>query len=162
MKFLYKLISTWWAFGLIKKIPGTVGSLAAYPIVPLILYNKVLGAIIILFLLLLGLWSTNNYIKYYQTLSDPKEVVIDEVVGQLLTIFLISDFLGQTVDYPLLVLCFFSFRFFDVVKIWPVNLINKNIGGSLGIMLDDIVAAVLACTFIRTFYYLLSSSVFIK
>lgn len=156
MEFLYKLISTWWLSGTVKKMPGTVGSLAAYPIVPLILGNKILGAAIIFFLFLIGLWSTSNYIKHYQTSHDPKEVVIDEVVGQLLTIFLISTLLSQEVNCPLLLLCFFSFRFFDIIKTWPINLIDKNIKGPLGVMLDDIIAAILACVLIGAFYCLLS------
>ncbi|WP_395463128.1 phosphatidylglycerophosphatase A [Wolbachia endosymbiont of Cantharis cryptica] len=155
MKFLYKLISTWWLSGIVKKVPGTVGSLASYPIVPVILSNRILGAAIILFLFLIGVWSIGNYIKHYQTSHDPKEVVIDEVVGQLLTIFLISILLRQEMNCPLLLLCFFSFRFFDIIKTWPINLIDKNIKGPLGVMLDDIIAAILACVLIGAFYCLL-------
>ncbi|MDM8335491.1 phosphatidylglycerophosphatase A family protein [Wolbachia pipientis] len=156
MKFLYKLISTWWLSGTVKKMPGNVGSLASYPIVPVILSNRILGVAIILLLFLIGLWSIGNYIKHYQTSHDPKEVVIDEVVGQLLTIFLISVLLSQKMNCPLLLLCFFSFRFFDIIKTWPINLIDKNIKGPLGVMLDDIIAAVLACVFIGAFYCSLS------
>ncbi|MDG7055918.1 MAG: phosphatidylglycerophosphatase A [Wolbachia endosymbiont of Meromenopon meropis] len=156
MGLFYKLISTWWLSGTVKKMPGTVGSLAAYPLVPLILSNKILGAAIIFFLFLIGLWSTFNYIKFRETLHDPKEVVIDEVVGQLLTIFLISILLAQKMNYSLLLLCFFSFRFFDIIKTWPINLIDKNIRGSLGIMMDDIVAAILAYILIAAFYCSLS------
>ncbi|QOD38493.1 phosphatidylglycerophosphatase A family protein [Candidatus Wolbachia massiliensis] len=156
MKFLYKLISTWWLSGTVKKMPGTVGSLASYPIVPVILSNRILGAAIILFLLLIGLWSIGCYIKHYQTSHDPKEVVIDEVVGQLLTIFLVSVFLSQEINYPLLLLCFLSFRFFDIIKTWPISLIDKNVKGPLGVMLDDIIAAILACVLIGAFYCLLS------
>lgn len=156
MKFLYKLISTWVLSGTVKKMPGTVGSLASFPLVPIVLGNKVLGAVVVFSLFLIGLWSAGNYIKHYQTSHDPKEVVIDEVVGQLLTIFLASILLhSKEVDYFLLLLCFFSFRFFDIIKVWPANLIDKNTKGSLGIMLDDIVAAVLACIFIGAVYCLL-------
>ncbi|MCV3769240.1 MAG: phosphatidylglycerophosphatase A [Wolbachia pipientis] len=158
MKIFYKLISTWGLSGtIIKKIPGTIGSLAAYPIVPIVLNNKILGAATILFLFLIGLWSIDNYIKHYKTPHDPKEVVIDEVVGQLLTIFLVSIPLNQKMNnILLLMLCFFSFRLFDIIKMWPINLIDKNIKCPLGIMLDDIIAAILAYVSIWTFYCLLS------
>ncbi|APR98421.1 phosphatidylglycerophosphatase A family protein [Wolbachia endosymbiont of Folsomia candida] len=157
MKFLYKLISTWWLSGTVKKMPGTIGSLASFPLVPVILSNKILGAAIISFLFLIGLWSTGNYIKHYQTSYDPKEVVIDEVVGQLLTILLVSLLLkNQDINFSLLLLCFFSFRFFDIIKTWPVNLIDENTKGPLGVMLDDVIAAILACVLIGTFYSLLS------
>ncbi|QTP62324.1 phosphatidylglycerophosphatase A [Wolbachia endosymbiont of Wiebesia pumilae] len=155
MKFLYKLISTWWLSGTVKKMPGTVGSLASFPLVPVILSNKILGATIISFLFLIGLWSTGNYIKHYKTSCDPKEVVIDEVVGQLLTILLVSILLSQEMNCSSLLLCFFSFRFFDIIKTWPINLIDKNTKGPLGIMLDDVIAAILACVLIGAFYCLL-------
>lgn len=156
MKFLYKLISTWMLSGTVKKMPGTIGSLASFPLVPIVLSNKVLGAVVIFSLFLIGLWSTGNYIKHYQASHDPKEVVIDEVVGQLLTIFLASILLhSKAADYFLLLLCFFSFRFFDIIKVWPASVIDKNTKGSLGVMLDDIVAAVLACIFIGAVYCLL-------
>lgn len=157
MKFLYKLISTWWLSGTIKKAPGTLGSLASFPFIPIILCNEVLGITVIFFLFLIGLWSTGNYIKYYQTVHDPKEVVIDEVVGQLLTIFLASILMiDKAVDYFFLLLCFISFRFFDIVKIWPINFIDKKIKHPIGVMLDDVIAAVFACFFVVAFYYLLS------
>ncbi|CQD08247.1 phosphatidylglycerophosphatase A [Wolbachia endosymbiont wPip_Mol of Culex molestus] len=54
-----------------------------------------------------------------------------------------------------LLVCFFSFRFFDIIKVWPINLIDKNTKGPLGIMLDDVVAAILAFVFIGAFYCLL-------
>lgn len=142
--------------GTVKKMPGTVGSLASLPLVPIILTNKILGAVIVFFLFLVGLWSTSNYIKHFQTSPDPKEVVIDEVVGQLLTIFLTSILLNsKELDYFLLLSCFFSFRFFDIIKTWPIDVIDRNTVGSLGVMLDDIVAAVPACILVGTFYCLL-------
>ncbi|MDE5061960.1 phosphatidylglycerophosphatase A family protein [Wolbachia endosymbiont of Drosophila tsacasi] len=155
MKFLYKLISTWWLSGTAKKMPGTVGSLASYPIVPVILSNRILGAAIIFLLFLIGLWSIGNYIKHYKTSCDPKEVVFDEVVGQLLTILLVSILLSQKMNCSSLLLCFFSFRFFDIIKTWPINLIDKNTKGPFGVMLDDIIAAILACVLIGAFYCLL-------
>nr|WP_246209904.1 phosphatidylglycerophosphatase A [Wolbachia endosymbiont of Atemnus politus] len=88
-------------------MPGTMGSLASYPIVPIILSNRILGAATIIFLFLIEVWSIDNYIKHYQTSHKPKEVVIDEVVGQFLTIFLISVLLNQEMNCPLLLLCFF-------------------------------------------------------
>ncbi|AZU37272.1 phosphatidylglycerophosphatase A [Wolbachia endosymbiont of Bemisia tabaci] len=155
MKFLYKLISTWWLSGTVKNMPGTIGSLAAYPIVPILLNDRILGTAIIFFLFLVGLWSTGNYIQHYKAPHDPKEVVIDEVVGQLLTVLLVSILLEQEMNSSVLLVCFFSFRFFDIIKVWPINLIDKNTKGPLGIMLDDVVAATLAFVFIGAFYCLL-------
>ncbi|QKX01410.1 phosphatidylglycerophosphatase A [Wolbachia endosymbiont of Cruorifilaria tuberocauda] len=156
MKIFYKLISTWCLSGTVKKMPGTVGSLASYLILPIVLSDRILGAVIIFLLFLIGLWSIVNYTKYYQTIQDPEEVVIDEVVGQLLTVFLTSILLNQEMNSLLLMLCFFSFRLFDIIKTWPINLIDRNIKCPLGIMLDDITAAILACVLIGALYCLLS------
>lgn len=106
---------------------------------------------------LIGLWSTDHYIKCYGTSHDPKEVVIDEVVGQLLTIFLTVILLNnQGIDYSLLLLCFFSFRFFDIIKTWPISLADKKVKSALGVMLDDVIAAIFASVFVVAFYCLLS------
>nr|WP_246209903.1 phosphatidylglycerophosphatase A [Wolbachia endosymbiont of Atemnus politus] len=50
----------------------------------------------------------------------------------------------------------FSFRLFDIIKAWSINLIDKNIEGPLGVMLDNIIAAILACVLIGALYCLLS------
>lgn len=158
MKFLYKLISTWMLCGTIKKMPGTIGSLASFPLVPMVLNNKVIGSSLIIFLFLIGIWSINHYIKYYKTSLDPKEVVLDEVIGQLLTIFLVSIILcKKEMNLSVLLLSFFSFRFFDIIKPWPINLIDRNIKTSIGVMLDDIMAAIFASILVVAFcclYYI--------
>ena len=76
-----------------------------------------------------------------------ESIVIDEVVGQMLTLLALPIY--ETL-YPLpttyyCVLAFLSFRLFDILKPFPISYVDKNIHGSLGIMLDDIVAGVLAC-----------------
>ncbi len=152
MKLLHKLISTWFLSGTVTKMPGTIGSLASFPLIFIILSNKILAVLIIFILFIIGLWSVDNYIKHYNTSHDPKEVVIDEVVGQLLTILLTS--LYQEINWSTILLCFLSFRFFDIIKMWPIDLIDKNIKSSLGVMLDDAVAAVVACIAVWVFYYL--------
>jgi phosphatidylglycerophosphatase A len=153
MKLLHKLLSTWFLSGTVTKMPGTIGSLASFPLIFIILHSKTLGALTIFILFIIALWSVGHYIKYYNTSHDPKEVVIDEVVGQLLTILLTS--LYQEINYLIVLLCFLFFRFFDIIKIWPINLIDKKIKNPLGVMLDDIVAAVLACIAVWVFCYLL-------
>ncbi len=152
MKLLHKLISTWFLSGTITKMPGTVGSLASLPLIFIILSSKILAVLIIFILFTIGLWSVDNYIKHYNTSHDPKEVVIDEVVGQLLTILLAS--LYQEINWSIILLCFLSFRFFDIIKMWPIDLIDKNIKSSFGVMLDDTVAAVLACIAVWVLCYL--------
>ncbi len=90
-------------------------------------------------LLILGTYFTKIYLNYTNS-EDPKEVVIDEVVGQILTIvlvffsalfanesYLIKYFSPLTINIILLfVLPFCLFRFFDIVKPWPINWLDKK------------------------------------
>ncbi len=70
--------------------------------------------------------------------KDPKEIVIDEAAGFLAAVFLLPFTPFN------LILAFILFRFFDIVKPWPIRLIDKNIEGGAGIVLDDVAAGILA------------------
>jgi phosphatidylglycerophosphatase A len=172
------LVVTVGGIGKIKYAPGTFGSLAAYPFgfiyINLIIYISfffidsrttiesyiiIFTSIVSLFVLSLfifGLYSCKIYLKD-KTDLDPKEVVIDELVGQLLTLILCSItfiffpqvktlFSSSSLAYAIiyLLLPFIFFRFFDIYKPWPIGWIDKNVKGALGVMLDDIAASILA------------------
>ena len=105
-----------------------------------------------LIIFVIGTYSADRYSKLTE-INDPKEVVIDEVVGQMLTIFLTIPFsfmfLSNSVPIDLLVIIsllvsFILFRIFDILKPWPINWIDKKIKGGFGIMLDDVMAAIFA------------------
>jgi phosphatidylglycerophosphatase A len=172
------LIVTVFGVGKIKYAPGTFGSLTAFPIgyllLKLVSFTSLifiddttklpqvltkLSIILMLYLFILFLIGTLFSKIYLQGKDDldPKEVVIDELVGQLLTLSLCSItipllanknivFISENITYLLLynILPFILFRFFDIAKPWPVGWIDKNIKGALGVMLDDIAAAILA------------------
>lgn len=70
--------------------------------------------------------------------KDPKQIVIDEAAGFLVAVFLLPFTAFN------LILAFILFRIFDIVKPWPVRLIDKKIEGGVGIVLDDVAAGVLA------------------
>lgn len=179
-KKIAELISTVFFIGKIKYAPGTFGSLPAFPLCYMIMYftlnNKIvfpiegfslpeqqiialfvieLLAVIVLFIL--GIYFTSIYIKDMAE-KDPKEVVIDEVVGQMLTIILcsFSVVLTYTTSLPehfnatyidigfLFILPFILFRLFDILKPWPINWLDKNIKGAMGVMVDDVAAAIFA------------------
>lgn len=172
---LSELIVTFFYIGKIKYCPGTFGSLVAFPLCYLISYYSFAnGQVISLptagvttvvtanllccsLLLIIGTFFSSIYIRY-KGQEDPKEVVIDEVVGQMLTIILtsisvlfvsaskITGYLSEEAIYIifLFLMPFILFRFCDIVKPWPINWLDKNIKGGVGIMLDDILAAVFA------------------
>lgn len=132
-------IATWFGSGLLPKAPGTWGSLAALPPALLIVHYGgtevlALGALVAF---ALGLWAADRYAKA-EGKADPSQIVIDEVAAQ----WLVLAIAPQT---PLAwAAAFLCFRFFDVVKPWPVSLADRKIKGGFGIMLDDIVAAAYA------------------
>ena len=104
--------------------------------------------IILLFTTIIGFWSTKNYIKKSSDKSDPSEVVIDEVIGQWITvlpigyILEIDEFLIDELLF-LWLWAFVSFRFFDITKLGLIGWAD-NLGGALGVLLDDILAGIAA------------------
>ncbi|MEC7830801.1 MAG: phosphatidylglycerophosphatase A [Pseudomonadota bacterium] len=136
---LATIISTIFYIGYSKFIPGTIGSLLAIPIGILILKIGGVNCLIIsIFLLsLIAFFSIEIYIKDHQS-KDPNEVIIDEFIGQLIVLIFTSFSL------PAILIGFILFRFFDILKIFPVSKAEK-IKGSLGVLADDIVAGLMAC-----------------
>lgn len=112
---------------------------------------------VILLLFIIGTIFSHLYVKMTGR-EDPKEVVIDEVVGQMITIALSSFSIAfiynaglhlkigkELTDFCLLFLMpFVLFRIFDIFKPWPIDWIDQNIHGALGIMLDDVLAGIFA------------------
>ena len=161
MKKINILISTFFGNGYISKIPGTFTSLST-SIILYILFEllnfKNLNYILILY-------SIVFFYSFYAVMdsetefenNDPRQIVIDEVLGQamplILTVYLS---INNLIDIPVEIyylLSFILFRFFDIVKPFPINFIDKNFKNGFGIMFDDILAA---------FYTLITIWTFIK
>lgn len=143
--FISKLFSTFFFVGLAPKMPGTFGSLAA-TIVIFPFLNKLSFydmQYIVYLSLLLGVITTNIYIENTKQ-NDPKEVVIDEALGVWSAIFLSIYFLPSLSKTYICIFCFILFRFFDIVKPFPISYIDKNIKNAFGVMLDDFLAGVFA------------------
>ena len=130
--------------GKIKFAPGTIASLITCALF-LLLVNIINFTIMFLITLIVFLYSfvaINNSYKEFES-DDPQEIVIDEVVGQMLPLLAIPIY-ETLCPLPILYYCvsvFFLFRLFDISKPYPINYIDNNIKGSLGIMLDDIFAS---------------------
>lgn len=102
----------------------------------------------------MGVWASNA-IEAALEQHDASLIVIDEVVGQCLVVTLLDVFLRGAVDTTLLLfLSFIGFRLFDIVKPWPVGWIDRKVGDGVGVMLDDVVAALLAVPFLAGSYLL--------
>ena len=129
---------------------GTWGSVAGM-ILAYILLSKVnlfTFCLILLFTILVGFWTTKQYIEQNSEKSDPSEVVIDEVIGQWIAVLpigftlKITEFSGKEL-WLVWFWAFLSFRFFDIIKLGLVAWADK-LDGALGVLLDDILAGIAA------------------
>jgi len=135
------LLATWFGSGYLPKMPGTWGSLAALPFAWAIqaAWGTPALAVAAVLAFVVGVWASNVYMARAGGDHDPGAVVIDEVAGQWLTLLAA----GAVAPLPYAA-GFVLFRLFDVLKPWPVSLADRRVGGGLGVMLDDVLAAVYA------------------
>ena len=141
------LFVTLFGIGKIKKIPGSFASLATTLFLFFLFHilnvspNIVLFSIIIIFFI--SLYAVNIFIKDL-TNKDPKEVVIDEFIGQSIPICLyeVAHDMPKDSDQVLkfYFIMFILFRIFDIVKPFPVNYYDKNFKNSFGVIMDDVCA----------------------
>ncbi len=143
-------IASVFGIGYLPGAPGTWGSLAALPLAYALHYlgSFPLLATTTFLLFVIGLWAASIAIKDQET-HDPSWIVVDEVVGQWLALFPLSAGLwlmaaDPTIfPYPGWIVGFLAFRFFDILKPWPVSWADR-METPLGLMLDDVIAGILA------------------
>ena len=147
IKTLNTLFVTMFGLGKVPKIPGTFGSLATVIILYLFFHKLNISANIILIgLIIIFVYSFSavaTHIKDNEN-KDPKEVIIDEFIGQSIPIYLyeISHGTEKSSDEALIFygICFILFRFFDIAKPFPVSFFDKNFKNSFGVIMDDVCA----------------------
>lgn len=134
LKKWYQFLALGFGSGLAAKAPGTFGTLAAVPLVALLLWlgNGYLLAFVIAGSIL-GVYLCGKTAEDIGE-HDHQAIVWDEIVGYGITL------LWAPLHWQTLVLGFVLFRLFDIVKPWPINVLDKQLHGGLGIMLDDIAA----------------------
>ena len=147
IKTVSTLFVTMFGLGKVPKIPGTFGSLATVIILYLFFHvfnlssNLILTFLIVIFILSFS--AVANHIKESEN-KDPKEVIIDEFIGQSIPIYLyeISHGTEKSSDEALIFygICFVLFRFFDIAKPFPVSFFDKNFKNSFGVIMDDVIA----------------------
>lgn len=127
--------ATWFGCGLMHPAPGTWGTLGALPVGLILaaLGGKIALIAGIAFVFALGLWSSAQFEKMTGT-HDSSMIVIDEAAGIWIAL------LGSTLSPASIVLAFVLFRFFDILKPWPIGWLDKKVGGAWGVMLDDCAA----------------------
>ena len=136
--------------GLAPRAPGTFGSLvgllAAWGLLELPLTWRVA---VVLAVIGLGFWICGESARRLQR-HDDQRIVFDEIAGVLLTSLVVAE-----ATLLALVLVFVFFRFFDIVKPWPIRDVDHSLHGGLGIMLDDLIAALYAAACVATIRVLL-------
>lgn len=158
------LVCTVFGIGKLRPAPGTWGSLAG--VVLFVIWPHIaLLAVVPLFFI--GAAAANHYGQISKT-EDASEIVVDEVVGQWVAIILgfwlanyykINPYLTElcSICWIIKFLIWFAlFRIFDIVKRGPVGWCDRNIKGGLGVMLDDVVAGILAGVTSVLIFYLIS------
>lgn len=135
-----------WGLGLAPKAPGTFGTLLGIPLLLVMpdILTLYLGLLVVLFVF--GVWCCNECSRYLGV-HDHGGIVWDEVVGYLVTMIALPQ------SWPWLLAGFVAFRFFDVIKPWPINWLDRHVGGGFGIMIDDVLAGLMAALSLHIIYY---------
>ena len=147
IKSFNSLLVTMFGLGKIKYMPGTFGSLATIIILYYLFHtlnispNIILAGLLIIFVY--SFYAVSSHIENSKN-KDPSEIVIDEFLGQSIPIYLyeISHGVTKNDDEAIIyyLLFFILFRYFDIMKPFPVSFFDKNFKNSFGVIMDDICA----------------------
>jgi len=149
IKTFNSLLVTMFGLGKIKFMPGTFGSLATTIILFYLFHTLNISSYIILIGLIIifiySFYAVSTYTKDNKS-KDPEEIVIDEFLGQSIPIYLYEISHGTTKESNEAIvyysLFFILFRYFDIMKPFPVNFFDKNFKNSFGVIMDDICAGI--------------------
>jgi len=147
-------------------IPGTVGSLATI-IILFVLFHAldISSNLILLGLIIIFIYSFSAVASHTENSEnkDPKEIVIDEFIGQSIPIYLyeISHGTEKSPNEAIIfyAICFVLFRFFDIKKPFPVSFFDRNFKNSFGVIMDDVCAGLyvvlsLICFMVLSSYFI--------
>ena len=158
---LSQFISTMLGLGKLTRAPGTLASLVTVISVSIMMFYKIEISIhAYLIMLAAGYVSVRSYLKYTNlnpdetkvasnvvlTKVDPQEIVIDEFLGQIIALYPVTNVVSGNIEECIInaFLSLVLFRIFDIMKPFPINLIDQNSKGAFGIIMDDIVAGAFA------------------
>lgn len=136
---VYSFLGYGFGAGLSPTAPGTVGTLAAIPVYLLFWWS---GWTVYGLLVLLGIIAGVKICDYcgrQLNSHDHGAIVWDEIIGFCITMFLVP------LSIWTLILGFILFRAFDIFKPWPIKTVDEKLNDGLGVMLDDVVAGIMAC-----------------
>ena len=146
MRHFTLLLATGFGVGYSPRAPGTLGTLVAIPVyyslsnVPSPLYEITLIGFVFL-----SVWVSGNAEIFFGK-KDDQRIVIDEIIGFLTTMLWVP----KTIRF--VIIGFFLFRFFDILKPFPIRRLEKGFKGGFGVVLDDVLAGVYANIVLRLIY----------
>ena len=149
-----KVWSNFWHFlafgfgtGLAKKAPGTWGTLAGLALMPLLYMLPLLLAVLFIGLAsVFGFWLCGR-VADDLGVHDHGGIVWDEMVGIWITLILLPN------TWVWWVLGFVLFRALDILKPWPISVLDRHVGGGLGIMVDDMLAGLVAAALLYALWW---------
>ena len=147
IKTFNSLLVTMFGLGKIKFMPGTFGSLTTTILLFYLFHTLNVSSNIILIgwiiIFIYSFYAVSTHTKGNEN-KDPGEIIIDEFLGQSIPIYLYEISHGTTKENNeaiiYYVLFFILFRYFDIMKPFPVNFFDKNFKNSFGVIMDDICA----------------------
>lgn len=149
VKALFASVANFFALGfglgLAPKAPGTFGTLLGLPL--LLVMPAELGSylLVVLVFFAFGVWCCDVCTRYLGV-HDHGAIVWDEVVGYLITM------VALPISWSWMLAGFVVFRFFDIIKPWPISWLDKRVHGGLGIMVDDVLAGIFAAITLQLVY----------
>ncbi len=153
MKTITNIFVSLFYSGYFKLWPGTFASaisiLILFPVIKYQLVSKEIFIYIFFIIFTISIFFIKKFSLYTNT-HDSGKIVIDEFLGIYL-IFIFYDLIYFFNDFITIMMVFIFFRFFDIVKIFPANIIDKKMNNSLGVLLDDIIASIYTILIIYTF-----------
>ncbi len=142
---IFKNIATLGFIGYLPVAPGTWAS--AIGVLLLMIFNISLyvQGLLICFITIIGIASSTIAERVIGQ-KDSGHIVIDELLGYLISVF------SLPVNYAILISAFFLFRFFDILKPFPIRFVEKKLNGGLGIMMDDILAGIYTNLILQVYF----------
>jgi phosphatidylglycerophosphatase A len=147
MNYFIVILATGFGAGYSPIASGTAGTLIAIPIyffisaIPSPIYEITLAAFFFL-----SIWISENAEMFFKRKDDGR-IVIDEMMGFFITMLWVP----KTARF--IVIGFFLFRFFDILKPFPIRQLEKKIKGGFGVVLDDVLAGIYANIILRLIYF---------
>ena len=135
-----KLFVSLFGIGFFPIASGTIGSF--FSLLFFYIFYKYLNSVSIILIFFLIFFLSLKFIKIYSKRikkEDSSEIIIDEFLG-INFIIIFYEYIKFTNDIAMFILIFFIFRFFDIIKTFPANWIDKNMKNPLGVIMDDIIA----------------------